>query len=228
MTFKLKKSTLMKNLLSLFLIVIVFNACSQSDGADVIISTDFGDMRVKLYDDTPKHKENFLKLAREGYYDSLLFHRVIQYFMVQGGDPDSKNADPEKQLGQGGPDYTLKPEFNDTLYHVKGALAAARMPDHQNPGKESSGSQFYIVHGVPGLSDEAMDRLDEQLDRTTTPAAREKYKQLGGTPHLDGDYTVFGEVISGLDIIDSIAAAGVDMKTRRPTKDIRMKITVIE
>lgn len=189
----------------------------------VVLSTEYGDMTIRLYDETPIHKENFLKLVNEGFYDDLLFHRVIKNFMVQGGDPESKDAEARKQLGQGGPGYTLPAEIKSEFIHKKGALAAARQGDQVNPKKESSGSQFYIVHGTEADTTQlrrggrGVTYTDEQL-RT--------YAEHGGTPHLDGAYTVFGEVIEGLDVIDSIAAQPTDRRMNRPLKDIKMTMKI--
>jgi len=204
----------------------------------VLISTEFGDMKARLYDETPKHKENFLKLADEGYFDGLLFHRVINEFMIQGGDPNSKDAEAGAPLGNGGPGSKIPAEFNPELYHKKGALSAARMGDNVNPKKESSGSQFYIVHGRP-FSDAEIDaaraRAGGKKSKNDPPSAsveasekqREVYKTIGGTPHLDGNYTVFGEVFEGLEVIDKIAAAKADGRNR-PVEDIQMTITLIK
>ena len=191
----------------------------------VEIETEFGTMLAELYNSTPKHRDNFIKLADEGYYDDLLFHRVINGFMIQGGDPQSRNAPAGRPLGMGGPDYQIPAEFVDSLVHIKGAIAAART---NNPEKKSSGSQFYIVQGSPvteaGLNqNEAMKRFHY------TPEQRKAYLELGGTPHLDREYTVFGHVIKGLDIIDKIAAVETDQASGdRPRKDVKMKIRVIK
>jgi len=195
-------------------------------GCLVLITTDYGQMLVKLYDETPQHRDNFLKLAEEGYYDGLLFHRVIGGFMVQGGDPDSRNADPGKPLGMGGPGYQVPAEFNENLVHVKGALAAARMGDNVNPEQKSSGSQFYIVQGGP-VDGETLDVLEIRNGMTYSPQQREEYATLGGTPHLDMGYTVFGRIIDGLDVIDKIAAVQTDPRNR-PVEDIRMKVEIVK
>ncbi len=188
----------------------------------VEIETDFGTMLAELYNDTPLHQENFQKLAREGYFDGLLFHRVIDGFMIQGGDPDSKDARPGQPLGMGGPGYTVPAEFSSELIHVKGALAAART---QNPEKRSSGSQFYIVHGSE-LTDQQLDQIEARKGIRYGTPQREAYLEAGGTPFLDGDYTVFGRVIEGLDVIDRITAQETDARDR-PVKDVKMKIRVI-
>ncbi len=247
-----------------------------------VIHTDFGDMKGRLYDETPLHRDNFIKLVNAGFYDSLLFHRVIKNFMIQGGDPDSKNAAAGKQLGNGGPGYTIPAEFNPNLIHKKGALCAARMGDNVNPKKESSGSQFYIVQGVvydslnlKGMEQKLKEQkssrrvydyiqlpenlaLKMQLDSLRmsknnqalhtvwedvkkksaeyykgegsegfTKLQKETYSTIGGTPHLDGAYTVFGEIYQGLDVIDSIANAKGD-RSNRPLKDIKFTIKMIK
>ncbi len=190
----------------------------------VRISTDKGDCVVKLYNETPLHRDNFAKLALEGYYDGLLFHRVIENFMIQGGDPDSRYAGEKQRLGEGGPDYRIDAEFNDSLYHKKGVIAAAR---NDNPEKASSGSHFYLVQGRT-FTDAGLDSL-EQLrlgGRKIPPYQREVYKSLGGTPHLDQNYTVFGEVVQGIDLIDRIAAEPTDQYDR-PLANQRMEMTLL-
>lgn len=189
----------------------------------VEIETDFGTMTAELYNDTPKHRDNFVKLAEEGYYNDLLFHRVISGFMIQGGDPQSRNAPAGKQLGMGGPSYQVPAEFVDSLFHIKGALAAART---NNPEKKSSGSQFYIVQGGP-VKEEVLNQIEGMKGFHYNPEQRKEYLELGGTPHLDRDYTVFGRVIKGLDIIDKIAATQTG-QADRPVKDVKMKIRVIK
>ena len=188
------------------------------------IVTDYGTMVVQLSDATPLHRDNFIKLAEEGYYDSLLFHRVIDGFMIQGGDPNSKNAAPGAPLGMGGPGYQVPAEFVDDLVHVKGAIAAARTGDNVNPEKKSSGSQFYIVHGNP-VEDGMLDMIEMRKGFKYTDEQRAAYKELGGTPFLDRDYTVFGRVVSGLEVIDAIARVQKDQRDR-PLKDVRMYIKV--
>ncbi len=190
------------------------------------IETEFGNMIVQLYDVTPKHQENFIKLADEGFYDGLLFHRVIDGFMLQGGDPNSKNAKAGQPLGTGGPGYTIPAEFVDTLVHVKGALAAARLGDTANPKKASSGSQFYIVQGRT-VTDQALDRIEAQKGIRYSKSTRETYKEVGGTPFLDKEYTVFGQVIEGLDVIDKITQVKTDGRDR-PMENVSMKIRVIK
>lgn len=186
----------------------------------VEITTSKGVFVVKLYNETPLHRDNFLKLVNDKYYDSLLFHRVIQGFMVQGGDPDSKHALSGQMLGNGGPDYTIPAEFNSLLIHKKGALAAARTADNVNPKKESSGSQFYIVQGKKFDSTQ-LNNISLRNNINYTDQQKEIYQTIGGTPHLDGAYTVFGEVIQGLDVIDTIAAVATN-QANRPLEDIRI------
>ncbi|MCB0798050.1 MAG: peptidylprolyl isomerase [Chitinophagales bacterium] len=192
----------------------------------VKISTSYGDMLIKLYNETPKHRDNFIKLVKEGYYNGLLFHRVMQEFMVQGGDPDSRNAAAGARLGSGSPGYTIPAEFRKDLFHKKGALAAARQPDQVNPQKASSGSQFYIVQGKP-TSDDELAMMGQRMGITFTEDQMEVYRTLGGTPFLDQNYTVFGEVISGMEVIDKIAAVQTDANDR-PREDIKMTITLEE
>ena len=191
----------------------------------VVIETPYGDMEVELYDETPKHRDNFIKLAEKGFYDSLLFHRVIKGFMIQGGDPQSRNASPNKNLGSGGPGYQLDAEIRPDLIHVKGALAAARLGDRVNPEKRSSGSQFYIVQGRK-LTEEQLRQIEEHKGIKYTDEQKKLYLQLGGTPFLDGEYTVFGRVVSGLDVLDKIASVKTK-RADRPVKDVWMKIKVV-
>ena len=191
----------------------------------VEVETEFGTMTILLYDDTPLHRDNFIKLVEEGFYNDLLFHRVINGFMVQGGDPTSKNAPAKKGLGSGGPGYTVPAEFVDTLVHYKGALCAARQGDGANPKKASSGSQFYVVHGRT-LDDNMLNQIESRGGFKYSSEVRAKYKEVGGVPFLDRQYTVFGQVIKGLDVIDKIAA----VKTApgdRPLKDVKMKLRVV-
>ena len=192
----------------------------------VEIETDYGSMTILLFDATPQHRDNFIKLAEDGYLNGLLFHRVINGFMIQGGDPNSRDAKPGEPLGMGGPGYLIPAEFVDTLIHTKGALAAARTGGPGNPEKKSSGSQFYIVQGKP-LSDRELSIVEAQKDIRYTEAQRERYKQLGGTPLLDREYTVFGKVISGLDVIDKIANVATN-PSDRPKQDVKMNVRVIQ
>lgn len=192
----------------------------------VIISTDLGEMKAVLYNETPLHKENFIKLAKEGYFDGCLFHRVIDGFMIQGGDPDSKTAKPGQMLGQGGPGYTIPAEFKQELIHKKGALAAARMADQVNPQKASSGSQFYIAQGKSYTENE-LNMLSSRMGKAFNKQQMEAYTTVGGVPFLDYEYTVFGEVVEGLEVIDKIAAVEKDRRDR-PVQDIKMTIKVVE
>jgi peptidyl-prolyl cis-trans isomerase B (cyclophilin B) len=195
------------------------------DGPETLveITTEYGTMTAKLYNGTPKHRENFIKLATKGYYDDLLFHRVIAGFMIQGGDPDSRGAAPSAQLGQGGPEYKIPAEIRPEYVHKKGALAAARQGDQINPDRASSGSQFYIVQGTVHTP-QSLGPLEAQ--NGYTGAQKETYFSVGGTPQLDGGYTVFGEVIEGLDVIDKIAAVQT-ASGDRPVKDVKMKVRVL-
>lgn len=245
---------------------------NKSDEKIVTVKTEFGEIKIKLYDDTPKHRDNFIKLVQEGFYNDLLFHRVINNFMIQGGDPNSKDSKPDDMLGSGGPGYTIPAEIKPNHFHKKGAVAAARR-GAGNPEKESSGSQFYIVEGLvfrPGQLDTMefsinsqrqemlmkeqfnlekskfdelrgkndpaafnvlLAELREKVDSmykagpqySFTPEQREVYTTIGGYPSLDGEYTVFGEVVEGLDVIDKIAEVSVN-KANRPIEDVRMKI----
>ena len=256
---------------------VMLTGCAQKKDNVVIIKTKFGDMVAILYDETPKHKENFIKLAKEHYYDSLLFHRIIDGFMIQGGDPDSKKASAGQRLGNGGPNYTIEAEFRPNLFHEKGALAAARLGDQMNPTKASSGSQFYIVHGkkfseieltldqqkfsmalqqffqkpenkpyydslgkfyqsgdqkgyekyVFGLKPVIEKQTGVSLNKDVSPELVKAYSTVGGTPMLDGQYTVFGKVIKGLEVIDKIATQPKD-PSDRPLEDLRMTVTVEE
>ena len=240
----------------------------------VKIETTLGDIIVRLYDETPIHRDNFVKLVKEGYYDGTLFHRVIKDFMIQGGDPDSKGAPAGKMLGVGGPDYTLEAEIKDNLYHKRGALAAARQGDEVNPERRSSGSQFYIVWGQvykenqlnqlgkqirmqkvqDAFNDLAKARREEimQMRRERNRAGLQElqdqliaeaenkvgkqgltdeqmqlYSTVGGTPHLDGQYTVFGEVEEGLNVVEQIQNTATG-RADRPTNDIDMRMTIID
>ena len=264
----------------LFFVSLITHSYSQKKDFVVTIKTSYGEMVAILYSETPKHKANFIKLANEHYFDSLLFHRVIGGFMIQGGDPDSKRAKPGENLGMGGPGYTVDAEFNPKFFHKKGALAAARTGDASNPAKASSGSQFYIVQGTV-LTTSAADELKvdqpklkqglqeflskpenistrdslsklyslntrddfnkklfslvPRIERETgikitkdvAPAMIKAYTSIGGVPFLDGDYTVFGEVIKGIDVIDKIVSVKKD-GANRPLEDVRMFVSVKE
>mgnify|MGYP001580147899 CR=1 FL=1 len=276
-------------LYSILLLFISLSPKSYQDGKErderavqepvVLIETSFGNIKLKLYNETFLHRDNFLKLVNHHFYDSLLFHRVINTFMIQGGDPDSKNAPAGKFLGDGDINYTIPAEFNPTLYHKRGALAAARNGDEENPEQASSGCQFYIVQGKVFtdslLAEKAkritrmkaynkvvrnkenkilfekfnlytkqantdsiklikskIDKLTEIEVLNTTPykfsdEQEKTYKTIGGAPHLDGSYTVFGEVIEGMEVVDKIAAVPRD-KSDRPLTDVRMKISILK
>lgn len=203
--------------------------CAASLPADttvrVRLTTNMGDIVVKLYNDTPLHRDNFVKLVKQGYYDGLLFHRVISDFMVQSGDPDSRNAKPKERLGEGGPDYTLPSEILYPLhYHKRGALAAAREGDSVNPEMRSSGSQFYIVWGKQQTA-AAMEEMNDRMYQFTDGEFEipeeivADYETNGGTPHLDGSYTVFGEVVEGLDVVKAMQKVRTD-RYDRPVKDV--------
>jgi len=189
------------------------------------ISTSKGDALLKLYNETPKHRDNFMKLAKEGYYNSLLFHRVIENFMIQGGDPDSKYAGDRQALGNGGPDYKISAEIQPQLIHRKGTIGAAR---DDNPEKKSSASQFYLVQGRV-FSEAALDSLEQfrLKGAKLSDLQRSTYTTIGGTPHLDGNYTVFGELLNGIEIIDSIASVKTDDRDR-PLENVRMKMRLLE
>ena len=194
---------------------------------DVEITTTRGTLLLRLSDSTPLHRDNFLLLVKKGYYDSVLFHRVIQRFMIQAGDPDSRTGHPGRPMsqgGSGGPGYTIPAEFRSSLFHKRGVLAAARNGDDVNPLKASSGSQFYIVQGRI-FTDRGLDSVETfRLKGRKIPAEqRAVYKTIGGSPHLDQNYTIFGEVIKGLDVVDSIAASPTSgPPLDRPLKDIRI------
>jgi cyclophilin family peptidyl-prolyl cis-trans isomerase len=268
----MKKIVLLSLVISLFVVSCQIDSTKKKAKDQLYkLETEYGDMIFKLYDATPLHKENFIKLIEQGYFDDLLFHRVINGFMIQGGDPDSRDAEPGVMLGNGGPDYTIPAEFVDDIFHKKGVIAAARNGDQVNPEMRSSASQFYIVQGYI-YTDEDVEKVENRinasrLEKLTSkyieeakkeayntggtidyqvilPEARAKaeedfkakgyfkmpenkrevYQTLGGIPHLDNAYTIFGEVVEGLEVIDKIAAAKTD-KNDRPVKDIKMKIS---
>jgi peptidyl-prolyl cis-trans isomerase B (cyclophilin B) len=221
-----------KTSLILLILTVIFNLSLMSQtpsGQKVVkfvIHTDYGDMKGILYNETPKHRDNFVQLAKSGYYDGLLFHRVISGFMIQGGDPNSKNAKPGQALGMGGPGYTVPAEFNNQFIHKKGALSAARQGDNVNPAKASSGSQFYVVQGKK-QNPAQLDAMSARSGFPYTPEQKKIYENLGGTPFLDGDYTVYGEIVEGLDVIDKIAAVAKDASDR-PKTDVKMTIKIVE
>lgn len=203
----------------LLIICLIFGYMNDSSCQDrVQLVTSQGTIEVILYDETPKHKANFLRLVQEGFYDSLLFHRVIPKFMIQGGDPQSKNARRTRLLGNGGPGYDLEAEISNKRIHKKGALAAARQPDDVNPRKRSNGSQFYIVQGSQ-YPRKYLSKFEAKRGEKYTEEQIIAYETLGGTPHLDGEYTVFGEVIRGLDVVERIASVERN-RADRPLQDV--------
>jgi peptidyl-prolyl cis-trans isomerase B (cyclophilin B) len=202
----------------------IFLGCQNEKVYYIEIETDFGTMKAELYNSTPLHRDNILKLADEGFYDDLLFHRVMRDFMVQGGDPESKDADPSKRLGAGGPGYTIPAEIGAP--HFKGTLAGARQGDGVNPERKSSGSQFYIVQGQK-QTDAQLDQFEKSGNFKYNESQRKKYKEIGGTPFLDNQYTVFGELVSGLDVVDKIAAVQT-APGDRPIEDVKMKVRVVK
>lgn len=205
-----------------------FSASSVYSQQNVLLETTLGNIKIKLYDETPIHKANFIKLVESGYYDGILFHRVIENFMIQAGDPESRSAGPGQQLGSGGPGYTIPSEIVRSLFHKKGAVAAARQGDNINPGRLSSGSQFYIVQGQVYTEDQLYSLTSSGNHSAFSTAQIRAYTTLGGTPHLDNAYTVFGEVIDGLDIIDKIASVETGSNDR-PLVDIRIiKASIID
>ena len=218
---------MLKTFFLLLLPLFVLSGCRPS-AKQVVLETTLGKIELKLYDETPQHSANFRSLVAEGAYDSLLFHRVIRDFMIQGGDPDSKNAPGGVLLGEGDRPYTVPAEFRleEGIYHRRGVLAAAREGDDVNPEQRSSAMQFYIVWGRI-FDDEGLDKVQARLDGRTggrvklTPEMREAYKTVGGTPHPDGQYTVFGEVVSGLDVVDAIQQVATD-ENDRPLTDVRI------
>ena len=217
----------MRQVLFLLFLLVTTSSVMAQERAEVLLETTEGNIRIALYNETPLHRDNFLKLVKMHVYDSLLFHRVIKDFMIQGGDLNSKYAKPGQPLGTGELDYTIEPEFRlPQLFHRRGVVAAAREPDEVNPEMRSGACQFYIVWGRQ-LNDVAIGRIQQRLDTLTkgqvqlTPEMIEVYKTQGGTPHLDGQYTVFGEVLQGLDVVDKIQQSATD-KRHRPFTDVRI------
>jgi len=208
-------------------ILISVNINGRDPEKYIKIETSLGDIVVRLYNETPLHRDNMVKLANEGFYKDLLFHRVIKDFMIQGGDPQSRGANKGQQLGMGGPGYTIPAEFDSSLIHKKGAIAAARMGDNVNPEKRSSGSQFYIVQGRKFSKDELVMMEQRGMHKPFSEEEIKVYTTIGGTPHLDGGYTVFGEVVEGLDVLDLISIVPVDAYNR-PIEDIVFNISVID
>ena len=277
------RKIILKRCLAVFICCLLSAPCcfSQDSSRVVLVETAYGNIKIKLYNETPKHRDNFLKLVQNHFYDSLLFHRVINTFMIQGGDPDSKNAKPNVMLGNGEKGYTIPAELSQKIFHKRGVLAGARNSDEVNPEQASSGCQFYIVQGrtwTDSLLNEQEKRITNMMaynlvcrkhlkeltallnkqndfqvqgnidslravkstiDKMTaaelpnvkpykfTPVQREAYKTIGGTPHLDGSYTVFGEVIEGMETVDKIAALPGD-RFARPYTDVRMKISIVK
>lgn len=199
---------------------VVKEKVKEDKGSVVMMETDRGKIVLLLYYDTPRHRENFLKLASEGVYKGLLFHRVIDGFMIQGGDPESRDAEPGKLLGEGSLGYNIPAEIMPGLFHKRGALCAAREGDDVNPKKESSASQFYIVQGKVWTLEE-LKKIGMQYKKSFTPEQIKAYSTIGGAPHLDGDYTVFGEVLEGMEVVDKIASAPRD-KNDRPLEDVHI------
>ncbi len=207
----------MKKLIFSLLVLSLSFSVSWAKKHTATIKTQYGDIEIELYDNTPQHRDNFIKLAKDHFFDSTLFHRVIPGFMIQGGDPDSKHADSGKMLGNGDVGYKIPAEFVASNFHKRGALAAAR---DNNPEKASSGCQFYIVVGKK-YTDEELNMMEQRTGMKYTPEQREVYKTEGGTPFLDNNYTVFGEVTKGMDIVDKIVNQARDQYDR-PREDQRM------
>jgi len=213
----MKRTLLLITLINFFIMV----TPSEAQSTKVLIKTSLGDITVMLYDDTPMHRDNFLELMNKHFYDNLLFHRVIPGFMIQTGDPDSKNAKPGRQLGSGNPGYTIPPEFRPNRIHKKGALAAARLGDQVNPKKESSGSQFYIVVGKTWSLKELEHMEQGGYHPKFTTEQKKIYMEQGGYPSLDYQYTVFGEVTKGMDVVEAISKVKRDHYDR-PVKDVKI------
>ncbi len=220
------------NLLLSVFIVAIFTSCSTSQNVNntqmetkVLVKTTKGDITIKLYNETEEHKTNFIKLVEENYFDGLLFHRVIEGFMAQAGDPDSKNATANARLGSGGPGYTVAAEICPKFYHKKGSLSAARTGDQGNPTRRSSGSQFYMVTGKV-MSNQELDQLEKQMSTKFTDEQRADYTTIGGTPFLDGQYSVFGEIVEGMEVLEAIEKVekGSNDRPKEDVKIISMEI----
>ncbi len=205
--------------------IIGISACNSNKDpfTKIEISTDYGKMVFKLYDETPLHRDNFIKLVKDGWFEGSPFHRVIEGFMIQGGGQGDREYKDSA--------YTIPAEFRPNLFHKKGVLAAARMGDDVNPNKESSYCQFYIVQGKGSLTDEEIEKFEDRAMINIPEEHRKVYRKIGGTPHLDQNYTVFGEIISGLDVVDRIASVETTTKGRMrntPIKDVKMSIRIID
>jgi cyclophilin family peptidyl-prolyl cis-trans isomerase len=214
-------------LLLLFILVSLITYNQGIKNTRVLIETSMGNMVIELYNDTPLHRDNFVKLVQDHYFDNQLFHRVIKDFMIQGGDPNSVGAAKGEMLGMGGPGYVVPAEISTNHYHKKGAIAAARKGDAVNPKKESSGSQFYIVQGQVFTIEQLNAFVKMGRHTTFTQKEIEDYTSNGGTPHLDNEYTVFGEVVEGMEVLDKIANVAIDSYDR-PLEDIIYKMTIIK
>lgn len=208
----------------LLAVAFCFSSCGGGEGGTkVLISTNLGDIKILLYDQTPMHRDNFIKLAKEGLYDGTLFHRVIPTFMIQGGDPSSKGSPAGAPLGNGGPGYTIPAEIG--LHHFRGALSAARLGDRANPKKESSGSQFFIVTGID-VTDQMLEGMERSKGIKYSDAQKQLYKEVGGRPDLDAGYTVYGEVTEGMDVVDKISQMPAN-GSNRPNEDVTMTVKVL-
>jgi len=215
-------------MLLVFILMVPFTGLhSQTPDKMVLIKTTMGDIKITLYEETPMHAENFVKLVKEGFYNDQIFHRVINNFMIQAGDPNTKTAQPGEPVGSGGPGYTVPAEFNTKLYHKKGAIAAARQGDQVNPQRASAGSQFYIVHGTVQTEAQLKQLEAQDMHIPFSDEQIKAYTTIGGTPHLDYAYTVFGEVVEGLDIVDKIASVQTGAGDR-PVEDIKFIMEIID
>ncbi len=213
----------MKRVFILFAIMMVYSATAWGQTATtnqtkVLITTSMGNITVVLYNDTPLHRDNFIKMINQGWYEGSNFHRVIKGFMIQGG---------HRKDGTQDPGYTVPAEFRTQHLHKKGALAAARQGDQVNPKKASSGCQFYIVQGVV-FTDDKLNEMEARTGKKMTPEQRQVYKTIGGAPHLDGAYTVFGEVVQGLDVVDKIAAVPINQQTSVPITPVTFSMKIVK